>query len=81
MELTKETLIFIGITILVILLIISGFSLILRLIPGVYSSVTRSSFIGGKILRLMEIFSTIMFIPGIIILYAAYIRKSKMKNN
>ncbi|ARF02702.1 SWPV1-101 [Shearwaterpox virus] len=81
MELTKETLVFIGITVLVVVLIISGLSLILRLVPGVYSSVTRSSFIGGKILRFMEIFSTIMFIPGIIILYAAYIRKSKMKNN
>ncbi|UOX38696.1 putative membrane protein [Finch poxvirus] len=81
MELTRETLIFVGITILVVVMIISGFSLILRLIPGVYSSVARSSFVGGKILRFMEIFSTVMFIPSLVILYTAYIRKSKVKNN
>ncbi|ALA62432.1 IMV membrane protein [Turkeypox virus] len=80
MEIAKETLIVIGLTILVIILVISGFSLILRLIPGVYSSVARSSFTGGKILRFMEIFSTLMFIPGIIILYAAYIRKFRSGN-
>nr|WCB86939.1 CPPV128 IMV membrane protein [Cooks petrelpox virus] len=81
MEIARETLITIGLTILVVVLVITGFSLVLRLIPGVYSAVSRSSFTAGKVLRFMEIFSTVMFIPGIIILYAAYIRKTKMKNN
>ncbi|AYP74216.1 putative IMV membrane protein [Fowlpox virus] len=81
MEVTKETLIFIGITILVILLIISGLVLVLRIIPGVYTAIQRSSIIGGKILRFLEIFASIMYIPGISILYAAYIRQYKMKNN
>ncbi|ATI21154.1 IMV protein VP13 [Eastern grey kangaroopox virus] len=77
MAVTADVLQAIGLTVLMVCMVISGFALLLKLIPGVYEAATMYSLTANRVLRFLTIFATIAFVPGTVILYAAYIRKLK----
>ncbi|QGN68048.1 IMV membrane protein [Equine molluscum contagiosum-like virus] len=64
----------VGLTVLMLLMVISGGALVARAVPPARVLTMRSA-AAARWLHWLEIFAVILFIPGTITLYAAYVRR------